>query len=156
MKFLNKVASLSFLLLLPFLVVNAQNSTDGDIKTIQITGSDQMKYDVTEIDASPGQEIKIVLTTESKLPKVAMAHNVVVLKQDTDLKAFVNAASTKRDNEFIPSKFTDQIIAHTALAGGGETVEITFTVPEETGNYPYICSFPGHFMAGMKGTLIVE
>jgi len=51
---------------------------------------------------------------------------------------------------------TDQIIAHTDLAAGGETVEVIFTVPEETGDYPFICSFPGHFSAGMTGTLAVE
>ncbi|MDR8394561.1 plastocyanin/azurin family copper-binding protein [Aliifodinibius sp. S!AR15-10] len=153
MYLLKKTVCLSLLLFLSFFIANAQ---DSDVRTIQIEGSDQMKFDVTEITAAPGEEIKIVLTTVSKLPKVAMAHNVVVLKKDTDINAFSRAAATARDNDFIPSKLTDQIIAHTPLAGGGETVEITFTVPEETGDYTYICSFPGHFAAGMKGTLIVE
>ena len=42
------------------------------------------------------------------------------------------------------------------LAGAGETVEVTFKVPAAAGEYPYICSFPGHFQAGMKGTLAVK
>ena len=148
-----KTVCLSLLLFLSFFIANAQ---DSDVRTIQIEGSDQMKFDVTEITAAPGEEIKIVLTTVSKLPKVAMAHNVVILKKETDINAFSRAAATARDNDFIPSKFTDQIIANTPLAGGGETVEITFSVPDETGSYTYICSFPGHFAAGMKGTLVVE
>ena len=42
------------------------------------------------------------------------------------------------------------------LAGAGETVEVTFKVPAAAGEYPYICSFPGHFQAGMKGMLSVK
>lgn len=115
-----------------------------------------MKFDVTEINAAPGEKIKIQLTTISNLPKVAMAHNVVILKEDTDVKSFANASASARDNSFIASEYTDQIIASTPLAGGGETVEINFIVPEETGNYTYICSFPGHYTAGMKGILVVK
>ena len=48
------------------------------------------------------------------------------------------------------------MIAATTLAGNGETVEVTFTVPKAAGSYPYVCTFPGHFQAGMKGTLEVK
>jgi azurin len=51
---------------------------------------------------------------------------------------------------------SEQIIAHTEMAAQGETVEVTFTVPEETGEYPYLCSFPAHYSAGMKGMLNVQ
>jgi len=61
-----------------------------------------------------------------------------------------------RDNSYIAPELKDQVIAATDLAGGGETVEVTFTVPEEKGNYTYLCSFPGHFLGGMKGTLTVQ
>lgn len=155
MKFLPISGSLLLLFLLPVIALQAQD-TSKEIRTVEITGSDQMKFDVTEINATPGEKIKIILTTESNLPKVAMSHNVIVLKQDADVKAFASAAATARNNDFVPPKMTDQIIAYTDLAGGGETVEVTFTIPEEAGSYTYICSFPGHFAAGMKGTIIVE
>ncbi|SMO47532.1 plastocyanin/azurin family copper-binding protein [Fodinibius sediminis] len=125
-------------------------------RTIEIVGSDHMKFDVTSIDAAPGEEIRIVLTTESNLPKMAMAHNVVVLDDETDIQKFVSASAKARDNQYIADGFEDQIIAATDLAGGGETVEVTFTAPEEPGTYEYICSFPGHYASGMKGVLNVE
>ncbi|SMO47851.1 plastocyanin/azurin family copper-binding protein [Fodinibius sediminis] len=156
----------------------AQSSADqsSDVRTIEITGVDQMKFVVEgeaegitigdpvaggmplleTITASPGEEIRIVLTTESDLPASAMAHNFVLMTMEADVQAFVNAASKARDNEYIPSDMSDQIIAHTDLAAGGETVEVTFTAPEETGEYEFICSFPGHYAAGMKGILKVE
>ncbi len=46
--------------------------------------------------------------------------------------------------------------ANTALVGGGETTDITFKAPDKAGAYTYLCSFPGHFAAGMKGTLTVQ
>jgi len=29
-------------------------------------------------------------------------------------------------------------------------------VPAAPGSYPYVCTFPGHFVAGMKGNLVVK
>lgn len=125
-------------------------------KTIKIVGTDHMKFDVTTIEAIPGEEITIKLTAESQLPKQAMAHNVVVLDQGTDVDAFANASARARENQYLAPDYKDAIIAATDLAGGGETVEVTFTVPEEEGDYEFICSFPGHYTAGMKGVLTVK
>lgn len=125
-------------------------------RTIEIIGTDNMKFDVTTIEATPGEEITIKLTTKSQLPKQAMAHNVVILAKDADVNAFANASARARDNEYLAPDYEDDIVAATSLAGGGETVEVTFTVPEEKGDYEYICSFPGHYAAGMKGVLTVK
>jgi uncharacterized cupredoxin-like copper-binding protein len=37
----------------------------------------------------------------------------------------------------------------------GQTMVFTFT-PEEVGQFKYVCAMPGHEMAGMVGTLLVE
>jgi azurin len=50
----------------------------------------------------------------------------------------------------------DKVLAATKLAGNGETVEVTFDAPKTPGVYDFICTFPGHFAAGMKGTLTVK
>ncbi len=161
MKSFRKITTLFTLLLIPFFAINAfngsgNNDTEENVRTIEIKGTDQMKFDVTEINAVPGETIRIVFTTVSKLPKRAMAHNVVILKEDADVEAFANASAMARDNDYIAADMEDQIVAATPLAGGGETVEVTFTVPEDAGSYTYICSFPGHFLGGMKGTLNVK
>jgi azurin len=127
----------------------------GAARTIEITGGDDMKYNVTEITAKAGETIKIRLTSKGTLPKVAMAHNVVVLKSGAKQLDFVNAAAMARATDFIPADMKDQVLAATGLAGPGESVEITFKVPA-AGSYPFMCTFPGHFAAGMKGTLIVK
>jgi azurin len=82
-----------------------------------------------------------------------MAHNWVLLDQRVDAQGFVNAAN--RENDYIPPGKEENIIANTGLAGDGETVEVIFTAPEETGRYEFLCSFMAHFAAGMRGELIV-
>jgi plastocyanin len=37
----------------------------------------------------------------------------------------------------------------------GQTLEFAFT-PEEAGQYRYVCHLPGHELAGMVGTLVVD
>ncbi|HEX6982600.1 MAG TPA: plastocyanin/azurin family copper-binding protein [Balneolaceae bacterium] len=161
MKTLKALTTLLTLMLVSFLSVSAavvtdSSNTDEDIRTITIIGTDRMNFSVEEITASPGERIKVILKVESRIPKSAMAHNVVFLKEGTDAEAFANASAMAAGNQYIAPELKEQIIAATDLAGGGETVEITFTVPEEAGNYEYICSFPGHYYAGMKGTLVVK
>ena len=155
-KFIPKSLFPLFAILVLFGAAFSSADSSAEPRTIEITGTDQMKYDVTSIDAEPGEEIRIVLTTESSLPKQAMAHNVILMDSEADVQEFVNASMKARDNEYIAEGFDDQIIAASDLAGGGESVEITFTVPEEPGSYEYICTFPGHYAAGMKGVLTVQ
>jgi azurin len=125
-------------------------------RTIEIAAADDMKYDKTTIEAKPGEQIRIHLTPKGTMPKIAMSHNVVVLKLGTDAAAFVAAGVSARPTDFIAPEKKAQVIAATPLAGNGESVEIAFKVPTVAGSYPYVCTFPGHFVAGMKGTLVVK
>lgn len=125
-------------------------------KTVEIVGTDNMKFDVTSIKVAPGEQITIVFTTDSEMPKQAMAHNVVVVDKDADIDAVAQASMMASDNNYISPDHKEAIVAATDMAGGGETVEVTFTAPEAPGDYPYICTFPGHYLAGMKGMLTVE
>jgi azurin len=128
----------------------------GSPRTVEIAGGDDMKYSVTTIPAKPGETLRIRLTSKGTLPKIAMAHNVVVLKLGSKQIDFVNAAATARATDFIPPDMKDQVLAATTLAGPGETVETTLKVPAAAGSYPFVCTFPGHFAAGMRGNIVVK
>lgn len=156
MKTLKIVSKLSAVLLLMCTFFFSANAFAQDAKVIKIEGHDSMKFSKEKITATPGQEITIELTTVSKFPEAAMAHNFVLLKRSTDAKAFAMASAKFRDNEFIDPDKEDEVIAHTAMASGGETVTVTFIAPKEPGQYTYVCTFPGHFVAGMKGTFTVK
>ena len=125
-------------------------------RTIEITGGDDMKYSLTSIAAKPGETLHIVLKTTGTIPKIAMAHNFIALKAGVDAAKFSQDAMTARDTDYVPAARKADILASTGLAGPGETVEVTFKVPAKAGSYPYICTFPGHFAAGMKGDIVVK
>lgn len=125
-------------------------------RTIEIVGTDDMKYSVTNIEAKPGETLRVRLTSKGALPKIAMAHNFVLLKAGAKQIDFANAAALARATDFIPPDMKDQVLAATSLAGAGETVEVTFKVPTTPGTLPYLCTFPGHFAAGMRGTLVIK
>lgn len=159
--------------------MSAQESTSmdsaNDVRTINIIGVDDMKFVVKEeaeglvtgeavgdyilleaIEVAPGEEVQITLTTVSNLPPTAMSHNFTVVEMGTDVEAFWQAALQASDNEYISPDFEDQVIVHTDMLGDGESDTVTFTAPEETGEYDYLCTFPGHYTGGMKGKLIVQ
>jgi azurin len=125
-------------------------------RTVEIVVGDNMKFDKTEIPAKPGETLRVVLKNTGVMQKVAMGHNFVLLKQGVDQVEFNTAAFGARETDFIPPSMKASVIANTTLTGGGEVAETTFTVPAKAGTYPYLCSFPGHFALGMRGTLIVK
>ena len=136
-------------------VVKEEGELLGTAETLKASNGESYLL-LQNIEAKAGEELRIRLTTVSNLPASAMAHNWILLKMGVDPAGFARAATQAKSNDYIPQDRTDDIIAHTELAAGGETVEVTFTVPEKTGDYDYLCSFPGHFAAGMKGKFIVQ
>lgn len=139
---------LILLLLLNFQNINNQPLTN-DVE-ITIESSDQMKYNLSEIRVESGQTVTLTLVHTGSLPKVAMGHNWVLLERGTDVRSFALGAMKSKDNQYLPD--SGYIVA-TDLIGGGEQTTITFTAPS-SGEYDFICSFPGHYGL-MQGKLIV-
>src|SRR5436190_13566786 len=133
-------------------VVDAQKPP----RLIEITVGDVMKYSVETIEAKPGESLKVRLKSTGTMPKIAMGHNFIVLKPGTDPLAFVNAGLQYRDADFIDPAMKAQTIASTKVIGPGETAETIFKAPLKRDTYTYLCSFPGHFAGGMKGSLVVK
>lgn len=128
----------------------------GAPRTIDIVANDEMKYNVTTITAKPGEQLRVRLIARGVVPKVAMAHNFVLLKPGTNELKFLEAGAAFRDQDFIAPAMKASVLAKTTLAGPGETVQVVFTAPTKPGSYTYLCTFSGHFQAGMKGVLIVK
>ena len=131
-------------------------SVIGGITVVEMTGNDRMKYNLEAFSVPAGSLVKLNFRNVGKMPKAVMGHNVVFLKADVDSGAFATAAAAARDNEYIPVQFEDQILARTNLLGSGESDTIEFTAPNTTGDYEFLCSFPAHLFAGMRGVMTVE
>jgi len=122
---------------------------------VTVKGDDTMRFDTTEITAKVGEKITLTFENVGKLPKVAMGHNLVVLKPGSDIAAFAMAAMKAKDTEYVPTgEEKALVVAATKVLGPGETDSLEFT-PTEAGEYPFLCSFPGHFSI-MQGKIIVK
>jgi azurin len=126
------------------------------VRVVEITGTDDMKFSVTKITARRGEQIRLRLTSKGTMPKIVMAHNVVVLQLGTNVDKFVAAGAQHRATDFIAPALLDRVIAKTAMAGPGETVQVIFKAPAKPGSYPFLCTFAGHYQSGMKGVLVVR
>jgi azurin len=131
------------------------SAADGP-RTIAINAGNEMKFDVTTITAKPGEEIKVTLTNKGTMPIDAMGHNWVLLTLGSDAAAFATAAQTAKDKGYIPEAKKDEIVAKIDMLGPNKTGEVTFKAPDKPGDYPFLCTFPAHFLVGMKGVLTVK
>jgi azurin len=109
-----------------------------------------MAYDKTKLSVPTGAEVHLTLKNNATM--ATLPHNWVLVKPGTE--ASVAAGGLKMGD---PAGYIDvrdkNMLVHTPLAKPGETVDVTFTAPDP-GTYPYICTFPGHYMM-MKGVLTV-
>ena len=126
------------------------------VLTVSDPVGDKMVYSRSVINAKPGERLKVQLMSLGKIPKIVMAHNFVLLKLGSDPKKFSDVAANAKDTDYIPPSLKTQVLAIAGMVGPGERSEVTFTAPTAPGTYPFLCTFPAHFAAGMNGQLIVK
>lgn len=124
-------------------------------KTINLSAFDTMKYNTTRIEANAGDTLTVTLRNEGSLPKEAMAHNWVLLKPGSSPDSYAQQAMAAKGSDYQPSSLGGEVVASIRLLGPQESGKVTFKVPGP-GTYPFLCSFPAHCAAGMKGVLVVK
>lgn len=113
-------------------------------------------YILKSFTAKPGQKMKVTLYNYSKKPASAMSHDWVLLKKNANAAKIAKKSYQFPKDGYIAPSVKNQIIAYTGMVSGGHMDSVTFTVPQKPGKYQFICTFPGHYFAGMKGYLIVK
>jgi azurin len=113
---------------------------------------DAMEFTKTKLTAKPGAKVSLTFTNNASKSS-GLQHNFVLTQPGAAEKVANDGLTAGADHSWI--KDSDQIIAHTKLLNAGEKETITFTAPEKEGDYPYVCTFPGH-SAMMKGVLTVK
>lgn len=130
----------------------ATGGATGDATEVTITPvGNEIKYEVTEFTVQAGETVRLIFDNLATSP--AMQHNVVILQSSDAIdRVGMAALEAGAEQDYIPQD--DAIIAYTPMAQPQETVEVTFEAPSEPGDYPYICTFPGHYTL-MQGTMRV-
>ncbi len=127
---------------------------NGPTQVIQVSADDAMRFNGNRFTVHAGQPVRIELTNKGHRAKEEMAHNFVILQSGAHVSTFNLSSALAKATDYLPPDQMDQIFAHTDLAGPGQTVAVEFTAPAP-GQYPFLCNFPGHYAAGMKGTMTV-
>lgn len=126
---------------------------------VSLTANDTMRFSTDHIEVAAGKPVKITLKNVGVVPKIAMGHNLVVLKPGEDPVKFggeaLQSGTATPATDYIPTKadLKDKILAHTKLLGPGESDTITYTF--EKGEYPFLCLFPGHYVQ-MHGVIVAK
>ncbi len=118
----------------------------GTAQTIEVAADEAaLAFEQTELTATAGQPINVEFSNPG-----ALDHNWVLVEPGQE-QAVADAAGA--DGAVAPD--TAGVIATGSVlqSGGSETISVP---AQEAGAYPYICTVPGHFAAGMVGTLTVE
>lgn len=121
---------------------------------ISLQANDEMHFDKELFRIKSNQKIVLRLKNIGSQKGMSMLHNVVILQKGTDIATFAEEARNAKSEDYIPSKLSSSIIAHTKQVGAGKTDETTFII-SKPGVYPFICSFPGHW-GTMQGLIVVE
>jgi len=127
---------------------NATPSARIELKAVK----DIMQYDKKTFTVQAGKRITLVFENPD-----GMQHNLLIIQPGT-LDIVGKAAddmlrsSEAFDKQYIPS--IPEVLHHTPLVNPGESFTLEFTAPTEAGDYPYVCTFPGHWR-GMNGIMHV-
>ncbi len=118
------------------------------IKTVH----EEMRYDVPFFAVEAGRPVQVVLQNEDLMP-----HNLVFTKTGT-LQAVAMAGAELGPNPgfnglpYVPQ--SEDVLFATDMVEAGKQVRLTFDAPIQPGEYPYVCTFPRHWMR-MYGVMVV-
>jgi len=137
---------------------DAQFDSQKNLKLVRIgCMPERMKFTVEQFAVTIGQPVKILFTNPD-----ATDHNLVVVKpgalEEVGMAANDMAKDPKNANsDFIPKEKRKLILHFSPMIGPTKRAKVhvfRFKAPTEPGIYPYVCTFPGHWIM-MKGEMIV-
>ena len=112
----------------------------------------QMRYDKAQFSVPPGARVVLTLENNDEMP-----HNVVICKPGDDKGMEVAKQAWAMGEQGMVKDWVpdhERVLVSGKMAPPHGQQSYAFTAPTEPGNYPYVCTFPGHAMT-MNGTMRV-
>ena len=118
---------------------------------------ERMLFSSREFFVRPGQPVKLVLLNAD-----ATDHNLVITRPGALEEVGLAANAMAKDprnaaSDFVPLEKGELILAATPMVGPSRATQVAvlrFEAPQEPGLYPYVCTFPGHWIV-MNGMMVV-
>ncbi len=142
----------------PPTAAQSQFDSHSDLKVVNITCvAERMLFSVNQFAVTVGQPVKLVFSNPD-----ATDHNLLVVRPGALAEVGMAANEMARDprnanSDFIPPGKRELILHATPMIGATRTSLVhvlRFQAPAEPGLYPYVCTFPGHWVV-MNGVMVV-
>lgn len=133
-------------------VPNPHRRRLNNARAVVIETGTNLSYQTREFRAKPGETIALTLKNPDVVP-----HNLVVAKPGTLQRIGEQANKLIADPDAVARHYvpdTTDILAWTDIVLPRDEYTIHFQVPKEPGRYPYLCTFPGHWLV-MNGVMLV-
>jgi putative heme-binding domain-containing protein len=116
------------------------------------TVEEEMRYDTPFFVVEAGRSVQVVLQNEDLMP-----HNLVITAPDAlqdvaQMGALLPKGEGAQAKQYVPD--SPQVLFATDMVPAGKQERLTFTAPDEPGEYPFVCTFPRHWMR-MYGVMVV-
>lgn len=116
------------------------------------TVHEEMRYDTPYFAVEAGRPVQLVLKNEDLMP-----HNLVIttpgsLQDVAQLAAVMPPDVDRRGKQYVPR--SPKVLFSTKMIDPLRQEALTFDAPKEPGEYPYVCTFPNHWMR-MYGVMVV-
>lgn len=117
--------------------------------TVKIGVLPGLCYDLKRFEVRPGTEVELVFTNTD-----SMLHNLLICRSNTRLdviKAAENLGSEAAEKNYVPD--SPNVLWSIPVVTLDATQTLRFTAPATAGDYPFVCTFPGHglIMHGIMG-----
>jgi azurin len=122
-------------------------------RVVRIEAGKNLSYSLRSFRVKAREPIQIVFMNPDVVP-----HNWALVRPGSlarvgDLANKIIAEPDAAVRQYIPR--SKDVLAYTDIVNPQEEFKIFFRAPEQPGRYPYLCTFPGHWMV-MNGEMIVE
>lgn len=113
----------------------------------------QMKFDRALFVVRPGTTVRLTLKNSDE-----MQHNLVILVPGENKPLEIAKKAWELGPDAVRKAFVPDdpdVLFHTRVLDPQQSDTITFVAPEKEGEYPFVCTLPGHVFS-MKGTMRVS
>ncbi len=122
-------------------------------QAVEVLTGKNLTYQQTELRVKAGQAIALTLSNPDVVP-----HNWVLVQPDklASIGEQANRMISSPEayaKHYVPD--SSDVIVYTDIVLPEQKQTIHFKAPDKPGRYPYLCTFPGHWMV-MNGAMVVE
>ena len=124
---------------------------DADAKRVTVGVKPGLQYDPKVLHVQPGEDIELTFDNVDE-----MMHNFVLVETGARMEMVEAAIALGPEGpelNYVPE--SDKVIASTPVVLPGKKATVRFKAPTKEGQYPYVCTFPGHGFL-MHGILFVS